>query len=36
MFGSFKNGRRVATRYDRCPLTFFSVTSLAAIDLFGL
>jgi transposase len=34
MFGRLKDWRRVATRYDRCPQTFFSVTALAATVLF--
>ncbi|MHA7868798.1 MAG: IS5/IS1182 family transposase, partial [Salipiger thiooxidans] len=30
MFGRLKDWRRVATRYDRCPKTFFSAIALAA------
>ena len=30
MFGRLKDWRRVATRYDRCPETFFSAIMLAA------
>ena len=30
MFGRHKNWRRVLTRYDRCPTTFFSAVALAA------
>ncbi len=29
MFGRLKDWRRVATRYDRCPQTFFSAKELA-------
>jgi len=36
MFGRRKDGRRVATRYDRCPTVFFSVICLAATVLFWL
>ncbi len=36
MFGRLKDWRRVATRYDRCPQTFFSAILLAAIVLFWL
>ena len=32
-FGRLKDWRRVATRYDRCPKTFFSAILLAAIVL---
>lgn len=34
MFGRLKDWRRVATRYDRCPETFFSAIALAATVLF--
>ena len=34
MFGRLKDWRRVATRYDRCPQTFFFAVILAAIVLF--
>ena len=36
MFGHLKDWRRVATRYDRCPRVFMSVTALAATVLFCL
>ena len=36
MFGRLKDGRRVATRYDRCPTVFFSAVALAATVLFWL
>lgn len=36
MFGRLKDWRRVATRYDRCPETFFSAIILAATVLFWL
>jgi hypothetical protein len=36
MFGRLEDGRRVATRYDRCTETFFSAVILAAIVLFWL
>ena len=36
MFGRLKDWRRVATRYDRCPQTFFSAILLAATVLFWL
>ena len=36
MFGRLKDWRRVATRYDRCPETFFSAILLAATVLFWL
>lgn len=35
-FGRLKDWRRVATRYDRCPESFFSAIMLAAIVLFWL
>jgi hypothetical protein len=31
-----KDWRRVATRYDRCPKTFFSTIALAATVIFWL
>lgn len=31
MFGTLKDWRRVATRYDRCPKVFISASALAAI-----
>jgi len=36
MFGRLKDCRRVVTRYDRCPTTFFSGIVLAAIVIFWL
>tara|TARA_R110000868_G_scaffold198474_1_gene444768 strand:+ start:612 stop:1001 length:390 start_codon:yes stop_codon:yes gene_type:complete len=36
MFGRLKDWRRVATRYDRYPETFFSAILLAAIVIFWL
>ena len=36
MSGRLKDWRRVATRYDRCPETFFSAITLAATVLFWL
>jgi transposase len=36
MFGRLKDWRRVATRHDRCPETFFSTIALAATVLFWL
>jgi transposase len=36
MCGRLKDWRRVATRYDRCPETFFSAIMLAATVLFWL
>ncbi|GBQ95167.1 transposase [Gluconobacter cerinus NRIC 0229] len=36
MFGKFKDWRRVATRYDRCPTVFFSAICLAAAVIFWL
>ena len=36
MFGRLKDWSRVATRYDRCPETFFSAVILAATVLFWL
>ena len=36
MFGRLKDWQRVATQYDRCPSTFFSVIALAATVLFWL
>ena len=36
MFGRLKDWWRAATRYDRCPETFFSANMLAATDLFWL
>ena len=36
MFGRLKDGRRVATRYDRCAHTFMSAICLAATVIFWL
>lgn len=36
MLGRFKDWRRVATRYDRCPTVYFSALALAASVLFWL
>ena len=36
LFGRLKDGRRVATRYDRCPTVFFSAIALAATVIFWL
>ena len=36
MFGRLKDWRRVATRYDRCPKTFFSAIALAALVIYWL
>ncbi|WP_283214618.1 MULTISPECIES: transposase [unclassified Sphingomonas] len=36
MFGRLKNGRRVATRYDRYPTAFFSAIALAGTAIFWL
>mgnify|MGYP003669371817 FL=1 len=36
MFGSLKDWRRIATRYDRCPELFLSAIALAATILFWL
>ena len=35
-FGRLKDWRRIATRYDRCPTTFFGAITLAAIVIFWL
>ena len=32
MFGRLKDWRRVATRYDRCPIVFLCATALAATE----
>ncbi len=34
MFGRFKDWRRVATRYDRCPKVFLSTIALAATVIY--
>ncbi len=36
MFGRLKDWRRIATRYDRCPMVFLSAVALAATVLFWL
>ena len=36
MFGRLKDGRRVATRYDRCPKVFLSALALAATVMFWI
>jgi transposase len=36
MFGSLKDWRRIATRYDRCPKVFLSACALAAVVMFWL
>ncbi|MET3754750.1 transposase [Rhizobium binae] len=36
MFGRLKDWRRVATRYDRCPVVFLSAIALVATVLFWL
>jgi transposase len=36
MCGGLKNWRRVATRYDRCSMAFFSAIALAATAIFWL
>lgn len=36
MFGRLKDWRRIATRYDRCPHTFFSAICIAATVTFWL
>jgi len=36
MFGRLKDWRRVATRYDRCPVVFHSAICLAATVMFWL
>jgi transposase len=35
-FARIKDWRRIAMRYDRCPITFFSAIILACIVLFWL
>ena len=34
MFGRLKDWRRVATRYNRCSIVFFSAVALAATVIF--
>jgi len=36
MFGRLKDWRRIATRYDRCPVVFLSAVALAATVMFWL
>lgn len=36
MFGSLKDLRRIATRYDRCAKTFLSAVAVAATVMFWL
>jgi len=36
MFGRLKDGRRGATRYDRCPKIFLSAIAIAAIVIYWL
>jgi transposase len=36
MFGSLKDWRRIATRYDRCSHTFFSAICIAAIIIWWI
>ncbi|AXI44017.1 hypothetical protein C1J02_20440 [Sulfitobacter sp. SK011] len=36
LFGRLKDWRRVATRYDRCPVIFMSAIALAATVVFLL
>ena len=36
MFGRLKDWRRIATRYDRCPIAFLSAIALAAAVIFRL
>ena len=36
LFGRLKDGRRVATRYDRCPKGFPSAIALAATVIYWL
>jgi transposase len=35
-FACLKDGRRIATRYDRCAQTFFSAITLAATVIFWI
>jgi transposase len=35
-FGRLKDGRRIATRYDRCPIIFLGAITLAATVIFWL
>ena len=36
MFARLKDWRRIATRYDRCPILFLSACALAAIVIYWL
>jgi hypothetical protein len=36
MSGRLKDWRRAATRYNRCPMVFFSAIALAATVIFRL
>jgi transposase len=36
IFARLKDWRRVATRYDRCPILFLSACALAAIVIYWL
>jgi transposase len=36
MYGSLKDWRRIATRYDRCPTVFLSAVALAVTVMFWL
>jgi transposase len=36
MFGRLKDWRRVATRYDRCPVVYLSAIALAATVIYWL
>ncbi len=36
MFGRLEEWRRVATRYDRCPMAFLSAIALTATGIFWL
>ncbi len=36
MFGRLKDWRRIATRYDRCPIAFLSAIALDAAVIFRL
>ncbi|KAB2721005.1 transposase, partial [Brucella intermedia] len=36
LFAKLKDWRRIATRYDRCAHTFFSVICIAAAVIFWL
>jgi len=36
MFGSLKDGRRIAMRHDRCAHSFFAAITLAATVTFRL